>query len=151
MVYVAIVAILFAGDFFLKRQVEKKVEENQKRDVCRGKIVIQKYYNNGAALNFMEKSPKVLRGVCGGIILIIGIIWYLFLREKRNPGVLLGLSLMLGGGASNMYDRMVKGHVVDYFSFHTPWNWLNKIVFNISDMFIFLGSILVIVFGNGRI
>ena len=150
MVYGVIVAILFAGDFFLKRQVEEKIEKDQQHEVCGGKIVIQKYYNNGAALNFMEKRPKVLRSFCGGIVLIVGIIWYLFLREKRNPRVLLGLSLMLGGGASNLYDRIIKGHVVDYFSFRTPWNWFNKIVFNISDMFIFAGSILVVLFGKGK-
>ena len=86
MVYGVIVAILFAGDFFLKRQVEEKIEKDQQHEVCGGKIVIQKYYNNGAALNFMEKRPKVLRSFCGGIVLIVGIIWYLFLREKRNPG-----------------------------------------------------------------
>lgn len=150
MVYGVIVAILFAGDFFFKKQVEEKIEKDQQHEVCGGKIVIQKYYNNGAALNFMEKRPKVLRSFCGGIVLIVGIIWYLFLREKRNPGVLLGLSLMLGGGASNLYDRIIKGHVVDYFSFRTPWNWFNKIVFNISDMFIFAGSILVVLFGKGK-
>jgi len=57
--------------------------------------------------------------------------------------VLLGLSLLLGGGGSNLYDRITKGYVVDYFSFRTPWRWLNRIVFNISDFCIFFGSIFV--------
>lgn len=148
MVYASIVAALFAGDFFLKKQVEKHIAKEERREICKGKIVIQKYYNRGAALNLMEKSPKVLRIICGGILLLVGIVWYLLLREKKNPGILLGISMALGGGASNLYDRITKGHVVDYFSFRTPWKWLNRIVFNISDMFIFLGSILIVIFGS---
>ncbi len=150
MVYAGIVAVLFAGDFFLKRQVEKRIEKEERKEICNGKIIVRKYYNKGAALNFMEKSPNVLRTVCGGMILMLGIIWYLLLRNKKNPAVLLGISMILGGGASNLYDRITKGHVVDYFSFRTPWERVNRVVFNISDMFIFLGSILIVIFGSKK-
>ena len=150
MVYAVIVAVLFAGDFFLKNQIEKKIEEKEKREICHRKIVIRKYHNKGAALNLMEKSPRLLRTICGGMILMFGIIWYLLLRKKQNPGILFGISLILGGGASNLYDRIVRGYVVDYFSFCTPWERLNRIVFNLSDMFIFLGSILIVVFGSRK-
>lgn len=150
MVYAGIVAVLFAGDFFLKRQVDKRIEKEERKEICNGKIIVRKYYNKGAALNFMEKSPKVLRTVCGGMILMLGIIWYLLLRNKKNPAVLLGISMILGGGASNLYDRITRGHVVDYFSFRTPWERLNRVVFNISDMFIFLGSILIVIFGSKK-
>ena len=150
MVYAGIVAVLFAGDFFLKKQVDKKIEKEEKKEICNGKIVVRKYYNKGGALNFMEKSPKVLRTVCGGIILVLGVLWYLLLRNKKNPGILLGISMILGGGASNLYDRITKGIVVDYFSFRSPWERLNRVVFNISDMFIFLGSILMVLFGSKK-
>ena len=148
--YASIVAALFAGDFFLKQQVDKRIEKEERKEICNGKIVVRKYYNKGAALNLMEKSPKVLRTVCGGMILLLGIIWYLLLRNKKNPGILLGISMILGGGASNLCDRITKGHVVDYFSFQTPWERLNRVVFNLSDMFIFLGSILIVIFGNKK-
>lgn len=150
MVYAGLVAVLFAGDFFLKQQVDKRIEKEERKEICNGKIVIRKYYNKGAALNFMEKSPRALRTVCGGMILMLGIIWYLLLRNKKNPGILLGISMILGGGASNLYDRIVKGHVVDYFSFQTPWERVNRVVFNISDMFIFLGSIFMVIFGTRK-
>ena len=132
--YASIVAVLFAGDFFLKQQVDKRIEKEERKEICNGKIVVRKYYNKGAALNLMEKSPKVLRTVCGGMILLLGIIWYLLLRNKKNPGILLGISMILGGGASNLCDRITKGHVVDYFSFQTPWERLNRVLFNLSDM-----------------
>ncbi len=54
----------------------------------------------------------------------------------------LGLSFVVGGAFSNVYDRLVRRYVVDYFSFNVKWERLRRIVFNISDLFIFLGSFL---------
>ena len=50
------------------------------------------------------------------------------------------LTLVLAGGASNLYDRLKRGYVVDYFSIQ--WKKLKKVVFNLGDIFIFAGSAL---------
>lgn len=144
MVYAAIAAGLFAGDFFLKEQVEKKITKQEERELLGGRIVVRKYHNKGAALNIMEKKPGMLKFICGILLLMLGIAWYLLLKDKKNPGVLLGISLILGGGGSNLYDRLVRGYVVDYFSFKSSWKGLNRIVFNGSDFCIFLGCILAV-------
>lgn len=146
--YLMIAAGVFGGDFFLKKYVDTHITETEEREIFNGNVVVKKYYNKGAALNFMEKSPKALKAFNIGIMLVLGIIWYLLLRNKKNPGALIGVSFILGGGANNLYDRITRGHVVDYFSFRTPWKRLNRIVFNISDMFIFLGSILAVAYGE---
>ena len=52
----------------------------------------------------------------------------------------LALTLTLAGGVSNLYDRMKRGYVVDYFSIQ--WKKLKKVVFNLGDIFIFAGSAL---------
>ena len=44
------------------------------------------------------------------------------------------LTLVLAGGASNLYDRLKRGYVVDYFSIQ--WKKLKKVVFNLGDIFI---------------
>lgn len=143
MKYAAVAAAVFAGDFFLKKQSEKRKDWNE-REICRGRIVLKKYHNRGAALNFMEGRPGLLKKISFGMLLVLGILWYLFWRKKENPAVLLGLSLAIGGGANNFYDRLKRGYVVDYFSFRTPWNWLNQIIFNISDLCIFIGTLIAV-------
>lgn len=148
MKYAVVAAVLFAGDFFLKEYIEKQEDEKKETEICRGRVVVKKYHNKGAALNFMEKWPEIVKGISGAILLFLGILWCLLLRKKEHPMVLLGLSLLLGGGAGNLYDRTVRGYVVDYFSFRTPWKKLNQVVFNLSDLFIFLGSLLVVLFGR---
>ena len=50
----------------------------------------------------------------------------------------LSLALVIGASLSNLYDRYVRGYVVDYFSLR--FGPLKKVVFNLGDIFIFLGS-----------
>lgn len=147
MKYAVVAAAVFAGDFFLKQHMEER-EFQEGTEVCRGKIVLKKYHNEGAALNFLEQRPETVKKTCGALLLALGVLWYLLLRRKANPGILLGLSLVLGGGANNFYDRVKRGYVVDYFSFRTPSKKLSGIIFNISDMCIFLGALLLAVFGK---
>ena len=99
----------------------------------------------------MEQRPGLVKGVCGAVLFVLSMLWYVCSRKKGNPGMLLGLSLSIGGGASNFYDRVPVRYVVDYFSFCTPFQKLNQIIFNISDLCIFLGSLMVVVFGKKQL
>lgn len=150
MKYAMVAAAVFAGDFILKEHIEGQGEWKGRREVCKGRVVLQKYHNKGAALNFMEQRPGLVKWVCGAVLLALSVLWGYFSRAKESPGLLLGLSLSIGGGASNFYDRLKRGYVVDYFSFCTPWKKLNKVIFNISDLCIFLGSLMVVLFGKEK-
>ena len=50
-----------------------------------------------------------------------------------------------GGGLSNLYDRYTKHHVVDYVRFQTGPKWFQRIIFNVSDFFIFIGAVLAVI------
>lgn len=142
MVFAVIVIAVFLLDFFIKGWAEKQLKPGKGREICKGRILLCRHHNYGAAFNRLEKRPGIVKKLCGGFWLAVGIAWFLLLRRKGNAGLKLGLSLLFGGGGSNLYDRLARGYVVDYFSFRTPFQRLNRIVFNLSDFFIFLGSLL---------
>jgi len=48
--------------------------------------------------------------------------------------------LVLGGALSNLYDRFVRNYVVDYFTIEA--GKLKKVIFNLGDIFVFIGSAL---------
>ena len=48
--------------------------------------------------------------------------------------------MVLGGALSNIIDRCRRGYVVDYFSFQV--RGLKKVIFNLGDLFVFAGTIL---------
>lgn len=54
----------------------------------------------------------------------------------------LELGLIFGSGASNIYDRFIHGGVVDYIYYHY---WFEFAVFNLADMLIDLGVLLIII------
>jgi len=57
----------------------------------------------------------------------------------------LALSLILGGALGNLYDRLTLGYVVDFLDFHWA-NW-HFAAFNVADMAISVGAVLIIVDG----
>lgn len=149
MIYIPVIIILFIVDYFCKKYVEEHLEEKKKYPVLKGKIIFSKYHNKGATLNFMEKYTKAVTVVSAIVIMIIGAVFCLVLREKGNEIVKAGLALILGGGFSNTYDRIKKGYVVDYLQFGVKWHPLRRVVFNISDFFIMIGAVLVTL-GTGK-
>lgn len=142
MIYVVLAVSIFIGDLLIKNYIEKNKEIGKEEPILKGQILVTKYHNKGAMLNFLEKKGKtivVISSTLLGILLVaVG-----FLLKKRGYNLLkLGLSFIVGGAASNVYDRFKRGYVVDYFSF----KWFNKVIFNLSDLFIFLGAILTAIY-----
>lgn len=141
----AIIGILsiFLGDGFIKKYIEENKRFHQTEDILGGKITIRKYHNHGAMLNFMEDKPEwVLRFSFVGAV-ITGIYFLKLLLQKTNCFVKTGMVLLLGGGLSNLYDRLKKGYVVDYFTVN--YGKLKKVIFNLSDIMIFFGGFLTFV------
>jgi signal peptidase II len=60
---------------------------------------------------------------------------------KGSNILTIGLAFLTGGALSNVFDRIRLKKVVDFFSFKCK----PDLIFNLGDMFIFLGCILLII------
>ncbi|MDR0933974.1 MAG: signal peptidase II [Burkholderiaceae bacterium] len=98
-------------------------------------------YNRGAAFSFLAAASGWQRYLFTGIS-VIAIIFILYFM-RRNAGqklFCLSFSLVLGGAAGNLIDRLLYGHVVDFIDFYVGrWHWP---AFNIADSAITIGVIL---------
>lgn len=142
MVWLMIAAAIFLTDSVIKRWAEKNISEKAVREVAGDKILIRKLHNSGMACNLGEKHPVWVKG--GTLVLWLTLL-AAFIRLIRMPGnraAKLGGAFVLGGGASNLADRLTKGYVTDYFSLNVKWQKLRRLVFNISDFFILAGALL---------
>ncbi len=146
MIYILIAVGIFTLDFYIKRRIDKERKLGEESGICKNRIILRKYYNSGAMLDFLGKWPRLVKILCGLVMIVLCGFFALLLRKKGNRGLKLGLAFIIGGGASNLYDRFKTGHVVDYFSFRSRFSRLQRIIFNISDLFIFLGTLLVLLF-----
>jgi signal peptidase II len=66
------------------------------------------------------------------------------LRKHQDEKLLcIALSLILGGAAGNVLDRLMYGAVVDFIDLHyANWHWP---AFNVADSAICIGAVLIIV------
>ncbi|MFU0827250.1 MAG: Lipoprotein signal peptidase [Lachnoclostridium sp.] len=138
MIYILIVAAIFLTELKIKKYIEENKQMHKKEEILNGRIILERYHNKGVMLNFLENSVQTVKIITTTLLGIILLLFAILLPQKGNRLLKLSLSLILGGALSNVYDRLTKGYVVDYFSFR----FLKKIVFNISDTCIFLGAVL---------
>jgi signal peptidase II len=53
------------------------------------------------------------------------------------------MALFVGGGASNLFDRLARGSVVDFMN--VGFGPVRTGIFNVADMAILLGAVLVVI------
>ena len=77
------------------------------------------------------------------IMLIVFILFFLnqYAKKVRTRMNIVIFTLIIAGGISNLIDRIAKGFVVDYIELN---HVLQGIVFNIADIFIVTGVILLV-------
>lgn len=146
---IGVIAGIFFGDLWIKNHIEKNVVEGSERKLAGGLFLLRKHHNKGMVLNFGEKKRPLVAMLSAVLVVLVLIIFVLSFGQHGNNLLRIGLSLLLGGGFSNTYDRLKRKYVVDYVSFNVKWKGLRKIVFNVSDFCIMIGALL-IALGAGR-
>lgn len=97
--------------------------------------------NTGAAFSILSSNTPFL--IIVSLFTII-LIYFLFIKEqelKNYQKILYGI--LLGGIIGNLIDRIIYGAVVDYLDFNIFG--YNFPVFNLADIFIVVGVILIII------
>ena len=129
-------------DLAVKKEIEARPDEEFPKTVKEsgGLIRLYKNHNPGFSFGFMKESPKLVEMVPVCMLSAVAGAWAYVIGKKGRVLEKTALTLVLAGGASNLYDRLKRGYVVDYFSIQ--WKKLKKVVFNLGDIFIFAGSAL---------
>ncbi len=97
----------------------------------------------GLGANFPEEVRFLLFTLFTGVILL-GLFIFVLVNHSIGPWITLAFSLVIGGGMSNLLDRMLyNGRVVDFMNIgvETPWGPVRSGIFNVADMAITGGVI----------
>ena len=127
-------------DLAVKKEIEARPDEEFPKTVKEsgGLIRLYKNHNPGFSFGFMKEYPKLVEMVPVCMLSAVAGAWAYVIGRKGRVLEKTALTLVLAGGASNLYDRLKRGYVVDYFSIQC--GKLKKVVFNLGDIFVFLGS-----------
>lgn len=100
--------------------------------------------NTGGFLGLGADLPEGRRTavfvIATGLMLVA--IAVLALRWQWSPGAVLGATLFVAGGASNWFDRLIHGTVVDFLN--VGIGPLRTGIFNVADVAILLGLLLLL-------
>ena len=147
-------AAVFGTDQFLKHNVREgvgktsgaaagKTRVNVRRRL-REKIPVSVEYsqNRGAAMNLGEKKPHIIRTISVFLCTMMTVLYIASLGMVGGDLFKAGFSLLLGGAYSNTFDRLKDKFVTDYIRFDFGPAAFRKIVFNIADFAIVIGSVI---------
>ena len=108
-------------------------------------------WNNGIAFGLFSFNEQFYYNIITLVIIIITLV-ILFFAIKSAGVERIGFSMIFGGSLGNIFDRLYYTAVVDFIDFHI--NNIHWFIFNIADIFISLGVIILITiefFGRKKI
>jgi len=138
--YFLVALVIFILDRAAKILVEAYLPLHQSLTIIPGFLDLAHTRNTGVAFGFFANSdsswmPHVLTLISGLALLTIFV--FSLRNSSRNRKLQLGLMLVLGGAAGNLYDRLLYGYVIDFIeAYYRSYHWPT---FNVADSSISIG------------
>ena len=134
-----IVPAVFAADRLFKNSIEAQEQSTFPRDVSET-IRFDRVHNDGFMMGHMKEHPEVVKNVPAAVTAASAVCLGAYCTKKGSTPEKAALALIVGGGLSNLYDRLVYGYVIDYLT--VKLGKLKNVAFNIGDAAIFAGTAL---------
>ena len=146
--YLGILSIILINvgcDQVSKNLVRNSLEYHERIPLVEDHVVLTKVENSGAFLSLGDTLPPVTKQIFLFLLpsaaLFIMLFW-LMLHIDMQKRMLFALSCIIGGGAGNMYDRIVYGSVTDFLYIH--YDFFKTGIFNAADVSIMFGTFFLI-------
>lgn len=153
---IGLFVLLLAADQASKWWIEQQLPFYH-LNIIDGFFSITKAHNFGVAFSMLAHWGSPWRSyLLLGVTIGIGIaVFFWWLRERRNSGLVPWLLVMIMAGAlGNIWDRLQYGYVVDFLDVYIRWNGTEYHwpTFNIADSCISVAVVLLLFtsFRKGR-
>jgi len=150
----AIVAVtVVLADQLVKAMVRRGLALHESVTVIPGFFDLTRVHNTGAAYGFLNGVDfpfKTALLACVALAALIGLGVYAASLDRTQLLTRAGLTLVIGGAAGNLIDRVTAGYVLDFVDLYRgDWHFW---AFNVADSAITIGVVLMILelLGLGR-
>lgn len=140
-----IAAVVLFLDRLTKFVIEHSIDLHESRVVLPGFFRLTNVQNRGAAFGLGADSPSQWTSAMlivfsiAALIVVSALLWR---NSHRLSSTGVGLALIMGGALGNLWDRVVRGQVVDFLDFYVSnYHWP---AFNIADSAIVIGALLLV-------
>lgn len=148
-----IAAVVVVLDQVIKAMVRSRLTLHESVTVIPGFFDLTRVHNTGAAYGFLNGVDfpfKTVLLACVAIAALIGLAFYAGTLDRTQALTQTGLTLVIGGAAGNLIDRVSAGYVLDFVDIYRgDWHFW---AFNVADSAITIGVVLMILelLGLGR-
>lgn len=138
-------AVIVVIDQVTKHHMVATLNYSQPVPVIEGFFNFTLLYNKGAAFSILANAGGWQQWFFIAIAAVFSVVATVWIWRTRKGLIIepLAVALVLGGAIGNLYDRAVLGHVVDFIQLY--WRTSYFPAFNVADMAITMGAILLIV------
>ena len=139
----AVIVVMIVVDQWTKILARDWLAYKGAKNFLGGLLVFQYALNRGAFLSLGDQLPEFLRqGIFTfGVAVILGFAIYYLFRYPWERYQVLSYALVIGGGLSNLYDRIFRGAVIDFINMGI--GSLRTGIFNVADMGITAGVLVI--------
>ena len=102
-------------------------------------------HNEGVAFSMFADSSGWQRWFFSALGIVVSgviVVWIVRLPKRTHPLLAAGLACIVSGALGNVFDRILRGHVIDFIRVHYQ-DWYFP-AFNVADSCITIGAALVI-------
>ena len=136
--YFFIFAVIAALDQIIKYIVVSSIDYNYEIEVVKNFFYLTNIRNRGAAWGILQ-NYRIFFIVITTVIVFVML--HFMVKEKSNY-IRVMYAFIIGGAIGNFVDRLFRGYVIDFLDFYIgPYHFPT---FNVADIFITLGSILLV-------
>jgi signal peptidase II len=152
-IQIVIASAVVLLDQLVKAMVRSRLELHESITVIPGFFDLTRVHNSGAAYGFLNGVDfpfKTALLACVATAALIGLGVYAASLDRTQVLTRAGLTLVIGGAAGNLIDRISAGYVLDFVDLYRgDWHFW---AFNVADSAITIGVVLMILelLGLGR-
>ncbi len=139
-IWIIISLVIAIADQIIKYLVIQNISSTEMIEVIPDVLNFIYVKNTGAAFSILSGKTDILSVI--SLAVCIFLVFYLIKKKKENKLFIISLGMMLGGALGNLIDRLFRSFVVDYIEL----SFINFPVFNLADIAITLGAILLMVY-----
>ena len=132
--FILCTVLLFAADQVSKQLVVSRILPGHSVPFLGGYVSLAPIRNTGLVMGFLPDFSHFTILITVLVLIVFILSWLTKFRKRGN----LGITFIIAGAAGNLWDRVLRGAVVDFIDV-TIWP-----IFNLADVLITVGVVLTV-------
>ncbi|WP_109439143.1 MULTISPECIES: signal peptidase II [Aquimarina] len=141
----SLVLLNISCDQISKSVVRQAIEPYERIAVFKDNFVLTKVENTGAAYSLGSDLSPILKTILLQILpifVLLVLLRQILIKTNYSRETIIGFAFIIGGGIGNLFDRIMYGSVTDFLILDL--GIFKTEIFNLADVSIMLGSMLVL-------